>query len=81
MSRRQHAGWADLLGAILRDTPPLPGAACRGRHRLFDADDEQTEAAAAARELCHNCPALAACRAWAATGPRVSGVLAGRIHH
>lgn len=69
-------------------TPPLPGAACRGRWSLMDppGDDETSESwryrTAAAKALCATCPALAACRAWLESTPtqqRPVGVVAGRL--
>ncbi|MGH3800184.1 MAG: hypothetical protein ACRDTD_08660 [Pseudonocardiaceae bacterium] len=33
-------GVVGLVGAILRGTPSLPGATCRGRYGLFDGDDK-----------------------------------------
>ncbi|MCH9732269.1 MAG: WhiB family transcriptional regulator [Actinomycetia bacterium] len=65
-----------LIARILEGSVSLPDAACIDRPELFDidADDEQH---AEAVEVCHQCPALNACRAWA--NPRtVSGVVAGQ---
>jgi WhiB family redox-sensing transcriptional regulator len=69
---------ADAVGAA----PALPGARCRGRSELFDAesvDDERTDYAIT---VCNRCPALAACREWVASlppGKRPIGVVAGRV--
>ena len=62
----------NLFGA-LRPIPVLVGALCRGQpfDRLSDAD---------AAAICHRCPALAACAAWADAQPAntLTGVIAGR---
>lgn len=55
----------ELLAAWAAACPPLPGALCRGRHELFDGDTAADQAAA--RQLCKQCPALAACRDWLTT--------------
>jgi len=77
----------DLLGAI-GVAAPLPGARCRGRHRLFDeaGKHEPTETVAArhaqAIGLCRLCPALASCQRWYDSLPahkRPAGVVAGRV--
>jgi hypothetical protein len=68
-----------LIELVLRDTPALPGAACRTRSELFDADTD--EQAAQAILVCQTaCPALARCEAWAASLPDNSfdGVVGGR---
>ncbi|UYF92437.1 WhiB family transcriptional regulator [Rhodococcus aetherivorans] len=66
----------------------LAGAACVGRHELFDGEldnareDSAARAArhAAAAEICRGCPVLTACRVVAAElGDRAHGVWAGRI--
>ncbi|MDQ3762607.1 MAG: hypothetical protein M3460_13355 [Actinomycetota bacterium] len=38
-----------LLELILRDQQALPGAACRGRHRIFDPVEGRTPQASAER--------------------------------
>ncbi len=77
-----------LLGA-LRAFPALPGAACIGRHDLFDEQtpDESTGEArtryAAAVAVCTDCPALDPCAAWfdgLRPRDRPVGIIAGRIH-
>ncbi len=55
-------GVVRLVGVILRDTPHLPGAACRGRFELFDDVAREDPALRAARlraaaALCLGCPA------------------------
>lgn len=73
-----NGGWLPLLAAVLRDTPRLPGALCRGRHRLFDADGQHD--VSGALELCGRCPARGPCAEWASREPayRLTGVLAGQ---
>ena len=77
----------DLLEA-LAGVPPLPGARCRGHHRLFDPagpTEDVTEVERRHRiavETCCACPALAACGDWLASLPpreRPPGVIAGTI--
>ncbi|MCA2248825.1 WhiB family transcriptional regulator [Mycobacterium intracellulare] len=72
------AGWPELVGAILRGVPKLPGALCRQRPGLFDGDGDETAEQAA--ELCRHCPALRECGDWAATlrHNQANGVLAGQ---
>ncbi|MDF3309886.1 hypothetical protein P3H15_33245 [Rhodococcus sp. T2V] len=53
--------WVALLETILSERPSLPGAACIGRHELFDEDhDESNDGTrprqAAAEKLCAGCP-------------------------
>ena len=68
-----------LIANIIRGSVSLPDAACVDRPELFDvdADDDQHDQAV---EICRQCPALAACGAWATTiNPRtISGVVAGQ---
>jgi hypothetical protein len=70
--------WVPLLESVLRQSPALPGALCRGQSATFDAadDDQFTEAV----RLCRSCQALGPCSAWADTmgDNDVSGVVAGR---
>ncbi len=64
-------GTIKLVGAILRGTPSLPGAACRGRHELFDEIPGQpnrrgvaeilAQRRTAAAALCSQCPVRARC--------------------
>jgi Transcription factor WhiB len=73
----------NLVGLFdaLAGVPRLPGAACCGRWKLFDSDDQAD--IAAATEICSRCPALSLCTEWVASLPpkhRPSGVVAGRIH-
>jgi hypothetical protein len=57
---------ADLFAAIAA-APRLPGAACVGKHAIFDLRDadapDRPEAEAEALTLCAACPALTACQA------------------
>ena len=60
-------------------------ADCRRKPELFAAVEEKrppADVVAAAVDVCHGCPALAACREWAARQPRngLSGVVAG-VHY
>lgn len=72
--------WTNLADAL--DTiPRLPGAACVGRHQLFDGDD--TEHHAAAVQICQHCPALQPCRDWfdaLRPSQKPAGVTAGIVH-
>jgi hypothetical protein len=70
-------GWVPLLETVLAQSPPLPGALCRGRPDIFDATDENRRTEAIA--LCQHCPELDRCRAWAAALPHngIHGVIAG----
>ncbi|GEE01121.1 hypothetical protein nbrc107696_15670 [Gordonia spumicola] len=82
--------WIEFAKRVLAGTPNLSGAACIGRHGLFDEqaheDGETAETAARrhqeAAELCRRCPVLGACRtAWVDTPGvrhRPSGVIGGR---
>lgn len=78
----------DLFAALL-GAPALPGARCRGRPHMFDEQqpDEDAEAAAQrhaqALSLCRDCPALASCTTWFDDLPRSkrpAGVVAGQLH-
>jgi hypothetical protein len=72
---------AAALFAALAGIPALPGAACRNRHQLFDGVEPADVAEAVT--ICETeCPALAACAAWADSLPAnsLSGVVAGELH-
>ncbi|AFM16986.1 hypothetical protein Mycch_2203 [Mycolicibacterium chubuense NBB4] len=78
----------DLFDAVGL-APSLPGAKCRGRHRLFDPPNHGVEpgeaeyAERAAQRLCSVCPALVRCAAWFESLPpsrRPLGVVAGRVN-
>jgi WhiB family redox-sensing transcriptional regulator len=77
----------DLLAAIVARLPRLDGAACIGKHDVFDLRDltDPTHASveAEALALCRACPALAGCAVWF-SGLRPSqkphGVVAGVVH-
>ncbi|MGH3896793.1 MAG: hypothetical protein ACRDTA_00785 [Pseudonocardiaceae bacterium] len=67
-THRGPDGTVRLIGAILRGTPSLPGAACIGRHELFDdvaQEDPATrrERLDAAAELSRSpdLPAISSC--------------------
>lgn len=79
-----------LLAELAAGIPDLPGAACRGRHQLFDPPgegvlrDEPAEVARrqAAITICNRCPVLDACAVWVASLPRRQrpvGVIAGCV--
>ena len=73
-----------VLTAILTDTVRLDGAACTGHAALFDPPGEGEPRDAvdarhrAAARLCWTCPALDACRDWAATEPATDTILAAQ---
>jgi hypothetical protein len=71
-------GTVALLSKLLRGVPKLPGALCRGRGELFVSDDPDDTAAAV--DVCHQCPELAACQTWAAKQRKLFGVVAGRTY-
>lgn len=56
MKQKPSVDVVDLLAAILRGAPALPGAACVGRAELFDGTDPASTETAIA--LCrYRCPA------------------------
>jgi hypothetical protein len=67
-----------LIGKVLRGTPSLPRAVCKGRSELFDGDTDDD--AFDALEICARCPELAACRAYGDTlkHNKAHGVLGGQ---
>jgi hypothetical protein len=80
---------AELLDALAQ-TPRLPDAACRGQWELFDTAaggrslprTKVIQARRDALELCHDCPALQACRDYIDNIQpylRPRGVVAGRL--
>lgn len=78
----------DTLLLALAGAPALPGARCRGRHHLFDAQNgSESDETVAARHrqaigLCQHCASLDACREWVDGLParkRPQGVVAGLI--
>lgn len=65
-----------MFALILSDFPDLPGAACHDvadPDRFFSFETYQIEQA---RSICHRCPAIRQCLAWALTHPE-HGVWAG----
>jgi hypothetical protein len=76
------------LLAFFADTPPLPGALCRGHSDIFDAPhspvtDDDRERIRFAMHACRVCPALLACARWDEAQPRrqhATGVVAGKLH-
>jgi Transcription factor WhiB len=65
--------------AAIAAIPRLPGAKCKGKAPAFDLETRDPAQEAVALALCRSCPALVACRQWAATvDPRtLFGVIAG----
>lgn len=59
--RREAAGEMALLERILADRPNLQGAACIGRHGLFDAARDDKAQRAEAEALCWRCPVRSRC--------------------
>ncbi len=77
-----------LFAELAASIPALPGAACKGRHQLFDPqpDDRHPDIARrlenTALSICKTCPALEPCRAWLAglePHQRPFGVTAGKV--
>lgn len=72
----------ELLAEVLRESPALPNAACRGEVELFSADDDPG-AVEAAIEICETCCRdMPRCRAWLDSltpTQRPAGVVAGRV--
>lgn len=72
-----------LMVAIITGSTPLPGAACQGRHQLFDTDvrgadlgyGSEAERWSAVQATCQSCPVRGQCWAWAskAYGGQVVG--------
>jgi WhiB family redox-sensing transcriptional regulator len=83
------AAVAELLAALARSVPPLPGALCRGNGELWDPHDREAETPEdyhyrrdAAVRTCRRCPARAACEDWLDSLPaadRPLGIVAGRV--
>lgn len=79
----------EQLISSLAGVPVLRGARCRGRHQLFDPqDDDEPDEVADARHLqalglCEACPAIVDCEAWFESLPprkRPFGVIAGQLN-
>lgn len=76
-----------LLAAILGRTAGLEGAACRGKHELFDPPDHDADELPdttrtrhiAATHICETCPVLDRCRAWVEVEPNAGAVLAATL--
>ncbi|WP_440713105.1 WhiB family transcriptional regulator [Gordonia sp. FQ] len=83
MKHLDQDGTLALLKKVLWQLPRLDGAACVGRHALFaergpDEDDDTVERRHhQALTLCRVCPALTACREFAATEKSSGEVIAG----
>ena len=87
MTRYDADATIELLKHILTDAPALDGAACDGRHELFDAAhrgedrDQILYRHRAAQAICVTCPALDACTGnylEVRSARRPPGVLDGR---
>ena len=76
MKTKPAADVVDLLCAILRDSPSLPGAACVIAPNLFDYNASAADHQLAARLCLEACPALELCRQRAAHGD-LTGIVAG----
>ncbi|GFG98132.1 hypothetical protein MTIM_40110 [Mycobacterium timonense] len=81
-----------VVSTLLAGIPELPGARCKGAAGLYEATvNERTKptnraelerARTAALNVCADCPALDACRAWLDQQQptrRPRGVVAGRV--
>ncbi len=74
-------GTVGLLAELLRDTPRLDGALCATRRGLFmEAETGNRVRVQQCISICRRCPALEACRVWAATQRDLVGVVAARQH-
>jgi Transcription factor WhiB len=71
------ATW-DGIASALSGFPDLRGARCVNQWAIWDETDDP-EVIEYAQNQCQACPALDACRDWAATQRRLSGVVAGQI--
>ncbi len=83
-NKRPRGGWEALVGEIIRGTPRLEKALCRGQTYLFDvSDDDQIErenCELEAKRMCARCPELEPCTRWVDSLPlsqRPGGVVAG----
>jgi hypothetical protein len=75
---RSELDWIDLLGGILKGTPSMTGAACKGQHRIWLSDDPALIEKAA--DICRTaCPVFAQCSAWAQNlrHDEIDGVIGG----
>lgn len=70
-----------LLAEVLRGAPRLQGAVCtRKRGHFAEAETGNRVRVHECISLCRRCPALDACRAWAANQRGLVGVVAGKLH-
>jgi WhiB family transcriptional regulator, redox-sensing transcriptional regulator len=70
-------GELELLIAIFRDVPTLPGALCVGRSDLFDNFGSHFEAS----RICARCPCRTACQSWASNRHKyLTGTWAGTFY-
>ena len=71
-----------LAMVIVGDSPPLPGALCRGHPDTFDPHARMDRRRAEALTLCGRCPVLGECKAWVDRLPewrRPVGVVGGQV--
>ncbi|MGL5824343.1 MAG: hypothetical protein ACRCYU_05830 [Nocardioides sp.] len=54
---------------------------CVARPGVFDPDSPEYDKAMAVRGCTRLCPVIAPCWSWVATGPDVTGIVAGRLHN
>lgn len=71
-------GTLSLLIVVLRGSPRLPRALCRGETELFDAVNAPRAEVERAREICRQCPELQRCRDYTLGRGGLCGVWAGR---
>ncbi len=88
MTPRRDYDMDGLFFDLAKSMPSLPGARCKGRHKLFDVAPDWEDMSTrryrydAAKRLCDACPAFTACRAWIEGLPdaeRPPGVVAGLL--
>lgn len=73
--------WVELVAAVLADAPKLDGALCATKRGHFiEAETGNRVRVEQCISICRRCPALEACRVWAATQRDLVGVVAGRQH-
>jgi Transcription factor WhiB len=79
IQREPTVDWIDLVVKVIRQSAPLPGAACtRADPRLFDYH-EGDPAPVAALQICQTCPVLSQCRQFAHQRGDLRGVVGGEI--
>ena len=82
---RRELSWIDLVAEVLEGGADLSGAACTRLPALHDPADRDESAEEVldrwdmAVKVCHACPALERCRAWADQRRDDGTVLAARL--